>query len=638
MVEKIQGNLEDSELEGLENSLRGVKAAPKPAAVKLDDDEIALEKLLRATPAPPAKKPASVGPAVGALNNAEDEGTVSGIAKGGATAAIKGVGNAVGFAQGLNRLVDYVTGRIESKITGKTMEEIGEQRAANEARMNVDGNLLTRARQATNPLEYLPTPEAVSGPILAQTGEYKPESALGRMAQTGAEAVVSAFGPGSLAGRLPRSSLIGPTLPQTNPLSATAAIAPTIGLGGAAAQGVTDVTGDPLLGAAGGLAAGGLASATRSGLTGGGMNAERAALAQRARDAGIPLGIGNISPSPAIKFLADVAERFPLSGGGRAREAQQVGLNQAVAREMGERAEALTPAVMQRARTRLGREFDAFNNNAITADRRLSTDLSNIATEASQVVAQSELNPLLTQIRNIAAKVDPATSIMDAQAYHNLIKKGSPLDVATNSRDSNIAHYAGRIKDALGDALERSLPADRVAAFQQTRYQYKVMKTIEDAVEKTVDGNISPALLMGAVRKSFGDMAYNGGGNMGDLARIGQLMKPPQNSGTPERLMMMGALGSPLGIANALGNGMSHPLTYALPASAIGGGAFIARGINNLMRGDSVAGSILANNAIGNALGNQGTVSALAARVLPRGPAFGVLPGQAALPIPITDR
>ena len=55
------------------------------------------------------------------------------------------------------------------------------------------------------------------------------------------------------------------------------------------------------------------------------------------------------------------------------------------------------------------------------------------------------------------------------------------------------------------------------------------MKTIEPLVAKSPTGDISPALLMSQVNKSYGGMAYNGGGDMGDLARIGQkfLKEPP---------------------------------------------------------------------------------------------------------------
>jgi hypothetical protein len=48
------------------------------------------------------------------------------------------------------------------------------------------------------------------------------------------------------------------------------------------------------------------------------------------------------------------------------------------------------------------------------------------------------------------------------ETYGNLVARGSPLDAALNSRDSNVPNYAGQIKSALQDALERSLsPADQ---------------------------------------------------------------------------------------------------------------------------------------------------------------------------------
>jgi hypothetical protein len=57
-------------------------------------------------------------------------------------------------------------------------------------------------------------------------------------------------------------------------------------------------------------------------------------------------------------------------------------------------------------------------------------------------------------------------------------------------------------------------------------------KDLSALVEKSVTGDISPTGLMQAVRSSFGDMAYPGGSDLGNRARIGQrfLKEPPDSA------------------------------------------------------------------------------------------------------------
>ena len=74
------------------------------------------------------------------------------------------------------------------------------------------------------------------------------------------------------------------------------------------------------------------------------------------------------------------------------------------------------------------------------------------------------------------------------------------------------------MREALDSALERNAPPELVADLRSARGQYKAMKTVEDLVEKSPTGNISPAALLQPVRNSYGTMAYGGGGDLADGA------------------------------------------------------------------------------------------------------------------------
>lgn len=83
------------------------------------------------------------------------------------------------------------------------------------------------------------------------------------------------------------------------------------------------------------------------------------------------------------------------------------------------------------------------------------------------------------------------------------------------------------------------------------------MRTIDPMVAGSRDGNISPDAFMqkvvGASRKfdsPTGGIAYTGGGNIGELAKIGKLMRAPPQTGTADRsiinLLALGGTGAPL--------------------------------------------------------------------------------------------
>ena len=109
----------------------------------------------------------------------------------------------------------------------------------------MDSTPLGRLAVATDPTNLLPSPDDVSGPILAKTGAYTPTSEPGRLAQAGVEAAVGAFGPGG--------GMISPGTAGKAVAGALARQVPAMAAAGAASQGAVDATGSPLAGLAAGL-------------------------------------------------------------------------------------------------------------------------------------------------------------------------------------------------------------------------------------------------------------------------------------------------------------------------------------------------------------------------------------------------
>lgn len=279
-------------------------------------------------------------------------------------------------------------------------------------------------------------------------------------------------------------------------------------------------------------------------------------------DFGIPLRAGQISTSPATRYLDS---ELVKSGPYQASQATQVSaFNKALAATIGEDAPGVTPEVMNNARSRIGAVFnDVASKTSIPMDDTFITKLGSVYDDASKVLGDNELRPLYKQIEDIAGRADENGNI-PGDAYQAMTRKGSPLDVMSQGRDPK-AVYAGKLRDVLDDALEQNAAPEDLQRLQQARLQWKNMRTIQGLASKaSPDGEVSPALLLGAVRKSYADMPFTGAGDIGTLAQGAQaFLKDMPDSGTASRLGAKGLLSlltAPTVAAGALGAAFHQPL------------------------------------------------------------------------------
>jgi hypothetical protein len=552
----------------------------------------------------------------GVLANSEHEG-IWGPLKNIATGAVKGLGDIPGVVGNTANFADYLVARGESAVTGKPLEDVQAGMAAKKAAAAENPSVLSRIHSAIAPENVLPSGPDVSNRLLSHTGEYVPTTEGQRLVQAGVQAVVGSVGPGVRGAAAPVNNLTGNIIRQSPVLAAT----------GAVGQGVTDATGDPLLGLAATAAvpAAVRASSAATNRLMGTVDPQTAHLAQTARDTfGIPIGAGEISSNPTIRFVNSVVNKLPGSGGGAHREATQTAFNQSVAQTFGENAERVTPQVMARARDRIGNVFEsvAQRTPVIQADPQFAMDLRRTIRDAQATMTAGEVEPLIRQVQNIAGMVDPHTNTITGQIYQNLTKRGTPLDRAMQSPNSNIRNAARDIRESLDDAMERSAAPEVVADLREARGQWRNLRTVEPLVAKAPTGDISPALLQGRVNTAFKGThgaAYGGGGDLKTLSDIGQrFMKEPPSSGTAERGLIMHLLGG----AGAAGAGMLSgelPLSSALiGVGATAGSAALARGVGAGLRSNTLTNRLI-NNSLGNptqtAFGNYLVNSTLPATI-----------------------
>jgi hypothetical protein len=563
----------------------------------------------------------------GILANAEHDDTWAPL-KNIATGAIKGAGDIVGAVGNTANLADYLIARGQSAITGKPLAEVQADLAQRKATTNAlrSQTALGTAANALAPQNVLPSGPDVYNPILNKTGAFVPTTEGQKLAQSGVETVVGGLGPGV------RGAPLNAAAAPVNALaSGIVRQAPALAATGALGQGVTDATGDPLLGLA---ATAAIPTALRAGGAAvnrvvGTVDPNTATLAQTARNQfNIPVGAGEISSNPTVRFMNSVVNKLPGSGGVAHREDMQTSFNQAVSNTFGEDAPRITPQVMAQARDRIGNVFEgvAQRTPVIHADPQLAGELRQTIHNAQATMTPEEVTPLIHQVQNIASLVDPQTNTLTGEIYQNLTRRGTPLDRAMQSANPNIRAGARDIREALDGAMERSAPPDVVDDLRQARGQWRNLRTIEPLVAKAPTGDISPALLQGRVNTNFKGTygsAYGGGGDLKTLSDIGQrFMKEPPSSGTAERGMLMHLLGG----AGAGGMGIATgelPLhTAALAAAGTLGSAALGRGVAAGLRSNTLTNSLI-NRSLGNA--NQGAFtnyllsSTLPATVNPRG-------------------
>jgi len=267
------------------------------------------------------------------------------------------------------------------------------------------------------------------------------------------------------------------------------------------------------------------------------------AIAAKAEQYGIHLSPAQLSNSPFIQYLGSQFGILPGAGGTKVADQQSAAFNRALAQTIGVDAPRITPEVYAAKKAADSRAFEALtsrNNLTVTGD--LAMRLKALQDDADIVGGQAA-EATRNAIEGLYARMGTDGTVA-GKAYQSL---DSALGRATKGGGES-AHYIGQVRDAIRNAMDDSIsPADR-EAWATLRQQYGNRKTLRDLVAKSDGSDLSPQAVMGRVASNNSGkerMASGTRGALGDLARIGQAIKPPRSSGTAERLMVR-SLANPL--------------------------------------------------------------------------------------------
>lgn len=331
------------------------------------------------------------------------------------------------------------------------------------------------------------------------------------------------------------------------------------------------------MGAGFGLGARALGASGRS-IVGGPISDVRSQLAQTAADKyGIDLRSSQITGSPALRTLDEIA------GSGAADVSQRAAFNAALTKTVGEDAPALTKPVMAQAKARIGQVFeDVASRTNLTADQQFQNDLAQIDSDAQGLPEERAVGK---EIDKVFYAVNPAGQI-DGSTYLALTRQGGAVERAQNSANATVARAGDALRQALDGALVRSASPDDVAALSTARQQYKAMKTLEPLAAKAgPDGLIDPGAVLPKVVGNYDNYAYTGTkpNDLGELAEIGStFLKPGAGGYRSAAPWIKGGVGA-LGEAGAAGALFAH--NPELAGALAVGSPFAASSVAGTVRG-----------------------------------------------------
>lgn len=449
-------------------------------------------------------------------------------------------------------------------------------------------------------------PVDLVGRGLRAVGLPIPEDALGgsRSIQRGFDALLgSAPAPQTTSDRLARGAGEGLVDAASFALPAAGIARATAATGGVAPsllnRSATALAAQPGLQAAAGMAGGAVSEATDSPLAGflasmavplgaaaGGRlitpirpppNAAREALVRAAEREGIPVTAGQATGNAFLRNVESQLEQLPLTSGPArgAREAQQAAFTRAALQRAGTSADNAGPEVLNQTRQRIGGVF-----NDLTARNNLNLDdvaLSQFA-RVENDLTQNAL-PEVARIANNRMQQVINAAGADGQVPGTFYRQ---MDSAIGRQmretgNGDLRTALGQVRDALREAMDRSIsPADS-AAWAQARRQYAnfaaLRQVMGGAGAGVAEGQISPLALRGALDRSTGRGYAEGRGDLNELARIGQsIVRAPNDSGTAGRTLAQNVLtGSIPATGGVLGTMLGGPV-----GGVVGAGASLA--------------------------------------------------------------
>lgn len=431
-------------------------------------------------------------------------------------------------------------GRGVKQLTGNlSREQVDELKAQDAPLMNTGaakvGNITGGAVLAA-PTMFIPGANTYTGAALIGAG-------LGALQPVGTKdsrSLNMALGAGgSVAGKYVGDRIAGFLAPRSN--SAQAGATAEASGGSATAESTATAapemqmrSGGPDYGYAGPDPAAGLTETQRR-------------IMERGSAMGMRLTPGQATGSRALQQLEAKLESQPMTSGAfnAIKENNARVSARAVAQSIGENADEVSSAVLDRAARRIS---NVFENAADDVARPIDPQdflrtYSNIQNDLEGVVSGFGDHPLVNRLLTYAQE-GQATG-RQLQSLTSKLGKAAYKNMTTQSGDRDLGLALYQVKDYVDDLLQQGMDPARAATFQAARAQYRnlLMLTSRQGVVNPSTGNVSGkslANLLGSKDKA-GFMFGRNESPMYDAARFAQAFGPiVGDSGTATRAPIQG--------------------------------------------------------------------------------------------------
>lgn len=302
---------------------------------------------------------------------------------------------------------------------------------------------------------------------------------------------------------------------------------------------------------------------------------------------GISLGIPELSNNQFVQTISNQLGRLPFGGGASRLAKNKAAVNTAVSKTFGENSPAINSDVYNSAYTRLSGNYDKIKaNNPLPLTKPLMDELGALQKDAASKFsgAGKSVKGFIDDIVNKSKNGE-----LTGAQFKSLESELSNLSKAPGESGLYLAKLRDTLRSHWQDSVTKAGNSADSDLLKLTNSQYGALKTIRDLVAKEGGDGISPQALMGRVTAGNAGkerMARGTLGELGTIAKIGQKLKQPPNSGTADRalvnLMAAGAVGAGSGYAGSQG-WISPELALLIGGGLVGNRLLNSKAASNYM-------------------------------------------------------
>ena len=301
-----------------------------------------------------------------------------------------------------------------------------------------------------------------------------------------------------------------------------------------------------------------------------------AEMVPKAEKFGIKLRPDQVSDNKYLKVSGEFSSDVPLSGSNT--KSNQVAFDKALMKQIDPESNIseFTREAYARAMDKRGNQIGVITKNTdIPVDESLTNSfkehLYNRETDLPDVRSVNE-----NYVRQI---LDSAKDgVIPGEALHKFDSR--IVKAIKGTSDGPLRSSLGDLHETLMDAFQRNLGPEELKNFKDARKSYAIGMAIEPVVAKEGYTGKFPApqlqARLDATKNGKHFRAIGEGGDVGDLADIGKMLKEPRSSFTSERNIVMKSIA---GAGTAAVGGVVNPLATA---ATVGGGYGAANIYNRL--------------------------------------------------------